>query len=417
MTKPISVEQYRDQLLRAVVPLPEVQLPLAHCLGLVTAASVNAHVAVPVFTNSAMDGFAVHAADVASATPATPVTLAVTGEVPAGSISDDWVGDGQAVRIMTGAPLPAGADAVVPVEQTDQPAGEVPLPAEVRIVGSVAEGAHIRLAGEDLSEGDAALAAGTLLDATCLAAAAATGHGTLSVHPRPRVAIIATGAELVAPGQPLDRGQIHDSNSLLLQGLATEANANPVSVTRCSDDAAAFDDALAEAVRMADLVITTGGVSAGTHDVVKNSANAGDLHFQKVQMQPGKPQGHGVLTGPDGRQVPLLALPGNPVSVFVSWHCFVVPLLARLAGRDERQAQATTEAVAGHDWPSPAGRRQFIPVRRQPDGTVVPPHLLGSGSHLIASLHLADALAIIDADLTQVSAGDTVVLLETRRLR
>lgn len=408
MSDPISVEQYRAQVLDGVEPLEAVQLPLAQCLGLVTASSVTAHVAVPVFTNSAMDGFAVHAADVASAAPDTPVTLQVTGEVPAGSITDDWVGDGQAVRIMTGAPLPAGADAVVQIERTDQPVGAAPLPEKVQIFASVAEGANIRLAGEDVSEGELVLAAGTELSAACLAAAAATGHGTLSVHRRVRVAIISTGAELVAAGQPLDRGQIHDSNSVLLAGLATQAGAEVVLATRCSDEAEALDNAIAEAVRVADVIVTTGGVSAGTHDVVKNSKTAAALHFQKVQMQPGKPQGMGRLTSPDGRQVTLLALPGNPVSVFVSWHCYGVPLVARLAGLDAEPS--TTQARAGIDWTTPKGRRQFIPVRLA-DGEAWPVHKLGSGSHLIASLHLADALAVIPAEVDEVHAGDQVEIL------
>lgn len=276
------------------------------------------------------------------------------------------------------------------------------------------EQANIRLAGEDLAEGDLVLAAGVLLDATSVAAAAATGHGTLWVIGKPRVAIIATGSELVAPGQPLDRGQIHDSNSIMLFGLAQEAGANPVSVSRCSDTPAELDQAIAEAVRTADVVITTGGVSVGTHDVVKNSALADVLSFVRVAMQPGKPQGHGVLTSPDGRQVPIVTLPGNPVSVFVSWHCFVVPLLNRLAGRDAETAIRWARAVAGQDWRSPAGRRQYIPVARLDDDLVVPTHRLGSGSHLIASLHLADGLAVIPADVDQVTAGDRVDVLTTR---
>lgn len=414
MSTPMSVEQYRDLILQDVAALPSAQLPLAQCLGLTTTATVTAHVAVPPFTNSAMDGFAVHAEDVASASPNNPVTLQVIGEVPAGAVSDEWVGNGQAVRVMTGAAVPGGANAVVPVEQTDQQPGAAPLPDEIRVNGAVGEQANIRLAGEDLAEGDLVLAAGVLLDATSVAAAAATGHGTLWVIGKPRVAIIATGSELVAPGQPLDRGQIHDSNSIMLFGLAQEAGANPVSVSRCSDTPAELDQAIAEAVRTADVVITTGGVSVGTHDVVKNSALADVLSFVRVAMQPGKPQGHGVLTSPDGRQVPIVTLPGNPVSVFVSWHCFVVPLLNRLAGRDAETAIRWARAVAGQDWRSPAGRRQYIPVARLDDDLVVPTHRLGSGSHLIASLHLADGLAVIPADVDQVTAGDRVDVLMTR---
>ncbi|MGB3954600.1 MAG: gephyrin-like molybdotransferase Glp [Brooklawnia sp.] len=414
MTTPISVEQYRERILDGIEALPPQQLPLAQCLGHTTAATVTAHVAVPVFTNAAMDGFAVHADDVGLATPETPVVLQVTGEVPAGSFSDDWVGNGQAVRVMTGAMLPAGADAVVPVERTDQEPGAVPLSSEVQVFAPVGEGQNIRLAGEDLSEGDLVLEAGTQLDATSLAAAASTGHGTLSVIPAPRVAVVATGSELVAPGQPLDRGQIHDSNSIMLFGLVEEAGAEPVSVTRVSDDPAELDNAIAEAVRIADVVITTGGVSVGTHDVVKNSRLAESLNFVRVAMQPGRPQGHGLLTSPDGSRIPVVALPGNPVSVFVSWHCFMVPLLNRLAGRAWDASTRIIRVRAGEDWDSPEGRRQFIPVSRRPDGTVVPTHRLGSSSHLIASLHLADGLAIVPAEVNQISTGDELELLWTR---
>lgn len=414
MSTPMSVEQYREQILAGIETLPAQQLPLAQCLGRTTAASVTAHVAVPAFTNSAMDGFAVHAHDVGLASPETPVVLQVVGEVPAGSFSDDWVGDGQAVRVMTGAMLPAGADAVVPVERTDQQSGAAPLPKEVQVFAPVGEGQNIRLAGEDLSEGDLVLAAGTLLDATSLAAAASTGHGTLSVIPAPRVAVIATGSELVAPGQPLDRGQIHDSNSIMLFGLIAQGGAEPASITRVSDDPEELDNAIAEAVRVCDVVITTGGVSVGTHDVVKNSLLAESLHFVRVAMQPGRPQGHGRLTSPDGREIPVVTLPGNPVSVFVSWHCFMVPLLNRLAGRDWDASTRVVRVTAGEDWGSPPGRRQFIPVSRREDGTVAPTHRLGSSSHLIASLHLADGLAIVPAEASGITAGDELEMLRTR---
>ncbi|MGI5951420.1 MAG: gephyrin-like molybdotransferase Glp [Brooklawnia sp.] len=417
MTMPISVEQYRQLLLDGVERLPATQLPLTDCLGLVTASSVLAQVATPVFTNSAMDGFAVHAADLKEASRANPVRLTVAADVPAGSVSEEWVESGAAVRIMTGAPVPPGADAVVQVEHTDQPTGAAPLPAEVLIFHPVAEGANIRLAGEDIAEGDRVLPADTRLDAAGLAAAAATGHGQLSVYRQPRVAIIATGAELVPPGQPLDHGQIPDSNSMLLRGLATQAGARVVLATRCSDESSAFDQVVESALRIADLVVTTGGVSAGTHDVVKNAARSFDLHFETVAMQPGKPQGYGHLTSPDGRPVALLALPGNPVSVFVSWYNFALPVLAKLAGCDPDELVRTYTVTAGTEWSTPKARRQYIPVAHLDDDRVVPVHRLGSGSHLIASLHLADALAIVPAEVPAVSQGDPVEIMIIRPRR
>lgn len=409
MAEPIEVEDYRERLLAGVEALPPAQVELAQCHGLVTASTVLAEVGVPPFTNSAMDGFAVHAADVAAATDAEPVTLDVLDDVPAGHTSDVWVGDGQAVRIMTGALLTAGADAVVPVELTDQPIGAAELPKQVQIKHPVPEGANIRLAGEDMAEGTQVLDAGVRLTPAALAAAAATGQGSLLVHPRPRVAIIATGAELVAPGAPLDRGQIPDSNSLMLTALAEQAGAEVVAVGRCSDDPADFDHEVKEALAVADLIVTSGGVSAGTRDVVKTSSVAAELEFAKVRMQPGKPQGFGHLTSADGRPVVLLALPGNPVSVFVSWHVFGLPVLNRLAGRAVDASRRT--AVAGAAWDSPQGRRQHIPVAFDDSGRVVPCHQLGSGSHLIASLHFADALAIVPADKDRVEVGDELELL------
>ena len=409
MAEPIEVEDYLEQLLAGLQPLAAVQLPLADCLGLVTASTVTAEVAVPPFTNSAMDGFAVHAADIAPASEASAVVLQVLDDVPAGHHSDVWVGDGQATRIMTGALLPAGADAVVQVELTDQPAGAAELPSQVQVLHPVPEGANIRLAGEDLAEGAQVLDAGVRLTPAALAATAATGHGSLLVHPRPRVAIIATGAELVEPGGALDRGQIPDSNSLMLAALAKVAGAEVVSTKRCSDEPEDFDRAVAAALEVADLIVTSGGVSAGVRDVVKTSAIASQMHFVKVRMQPGKPQGYGHLTSSDGRAVPMLSLPGNPVSVFVSWHVFGVPLLGLLAGQDALRARRT--AVAGASWTSPEGRRQHIPVAYDEAGRVVPCHQLGSGSHLIASLHLADALAIVAAEVDRVEVGDELELL------
>jgi len=411
----VSVEDYRKRLLDGLMPLPPVQLPLARCLGLVTAEAVTARVAVPPFTNSAMDGFAVRHADVATADPAAPIALGVVGDLAAGSRDDPRVGDGQAVRIMTGAPLPAGADAVVPVELTDQPLGRAGLPEIVRITGSVARAANIRLAGEDVAIGAPILPAGVRVDATAIAAAASAGHGTLLVHPAPRVAVIATGAELVEPGQPLDTGQIPDSNGPMLAGLVAEFGAVPMSLARCPDDPAALDAAVTAALDLADVVITNGGVSVGVRDVVKNSAVADALEFARVSMRPGKPQGHGRLTASDGRVVSLLALPGNPVSVFVSWFVFVVPVLAALAGLDPASVPSTGLAPVGTGWRSPRGFVQFMPVMRLPDGTVAPSHRLGAGSHLIASLHRAGALAVVPADVTEVTSGGVVDLIETRR--
>lgn len=374
------------------------------CLGLVLAQDVDAVLPVPPFTNSAMDGYAVRAHDVTK----VPVVLRVVGDSPAGAPTDRSVGAGEAVRIMTGAPLPVGADAIVPVEATDQQPGAAPLPQWVEIREPATKGRHVRRAGEDMAAGAPVLAAGTRLTPAALAAAISTGHGELTVHPRPRVAVIATGSELVAPGRNLGPGQLPDSNSPMLAALVEQAGADVAVRVAVADDVELFGRALAAAADRADLVLTTGGISAGAFDVVKEF---GGLDFHAVSMQPGKPQASGWIEL-DERRVPLLGLPGNPVSVFVSFHVFAAPLLAALAG-DLAWERPTVVARASSAWLSPAGRQQYVPVALATDGTCAPPHSLGSGSHLIASLHLADGLAIVAEDVTGVAVGDELKVLLT----
>lgn len=406
-----SVEAHFAEILALGEPTPVVVKPLIDSIGLTLAEDVAALVAVPPFTNSAMDGFAVQATDVAAAGPGSPVTLQVRGDVPAGGVTAASVSRGTAIRIMTGAPLPAGADAVVPVEDTDHAAGPADVPATVEIRAAVAAGRHVRHAGEDVAVGEVVLPAGTILNAAAVAAAASIGYGELPVHRRPRVAILATGDELAAPGEKLRPGMIPDSNSLLLAGLTTAAGGEVWQRRAVGDDVAEFGQAIRDSLG-ADLIVTSGGVSAGAFDVVK--AFGGGLSFTKVAMQPGKPQGSGRLTAPDGRSVPVVTLPGNPVSVFVSFHLFVAPLLAKLAGT--QAPTFTRTAVAAAEWHSPPGRRQYTPVAftaHEGKFACLPVHRLGSGSHLIASLHKADGLAVVPEGVDDVTIGDelTVIIL------
>ncbi len=439
-----SVEEHLAAVLDLGERLAQVEVPVRAEPGVVLAVDVVARLAVPPFDNSAMDGFAVRAADVAT----VPVVLGVVGDIPAGSFSDVVLAPGQAIRIMTGSPLPAGADAVVPVEDTDQEAGDVPLPERVAVRSAARAGAHIRRRAEDVAVGDVILRAGSAATPAAAAAAVSVGLGTWSMVPRPRVLVVATGDELVAPGTVPGPGQIPDSNGLLLDGLLRGFGADVVGVLRSGDDVAAFRSLL-EAAPDADLIVTTGGVSAGAFEVVRQ-ATAGAVDFVKVAMQPGKPQGLGHWTrralpssggfgvashpkpptgagagsmpvssgpggGPDGvvggsRQVPLLALPGNPVSVFVSAWLFVRPLVAKLAGREAALPMLRLPALEG--WTSPPGRRQYVPVRIAPDG-VRRAHALGSGSHAIASLHLADGLAVVPEDVDAVVAGQLLDVIPT----
>lgn len=398
------------EVLALVAPLPPVTVPLDAADGLVLAQDVVASAPSPRFDNSAMDGYAVRQADVAVAAADAPVVLEVVGDLPAGSDAEPQVGPGTAARIMTGAPVPPGADAIVPVELTD--AGTE----KVTVTAPVPPGAHVRRAGDDVQAGDVVLRAGTELTAYRVAAVAATGVGEVLVHRRPRVAVLSTGSELVAPGEPVGRGQLPDSNSFLLAAAARAAGADVVRVGAVPDDAAALAGALARVAPDADLVVTSGGVSVGAYDVVKEVlAPLAGMRFVAVAMQPGKPQGFGTLD--DG--TPVLALPGNPVSAFVSFEAFVRPAIQSLRGLSgEALHRPRTSGTATEGWSTPQGREQVIPVALDDDGgvtTVRPAAERGSGSHLVAGLARANGLAFVPADVERVVAGDTVTVMRVDR--
>ncbi|MPV37003.1 molybdopterin molybdotransferase MoeA [Georgenia subflava] len=423
----ITVEEHRAAVLAAVAPLEPRQVPLTEALDCVLAEDVVATLAVPPFDNSAMDGYAVRTEDVATAAGTTPVRLHVVADLPAGSGERPEVLPGTAVRIMTGAPMPPGADTIVPVEQTDQhvgPGAGSALPEVVEIRASAAVGAHLRRAGEDVSVGAPVLPAGVELGARELSTAASTGHGTLPVRPRVRLGVLSTGSELVAPGTALEHGQIPDSNSTLVAGLAATSGARPVPLGSVVDDAGALRARLRDSLPDVDAIVTTGGVSAGAYDVVKEVlAPLGEVTFSAVAMQPGKPQGFGVLRD-GGRAVPIFCLPGNPVSVFVSYLAFVEPALRVMSGQGTTDEPETLrppllEAVVEVGWTCPPGRRQYMPVVLEESeddaGTRVllahPAAAGGSGSHLVASLARAHALAIVEADVESVAVGDVVTVM------
>ncbi len=381
------------------VTLGTERVALVDALGRVLAADVRSLTDLPPWDNSAMDGYAVRAADLAAA-GSSP--LPVVDVVAAGDRRTLALPPGTAMQIMTGAPVPAGADTVVPVESTD--AGRT----EVRVTGPTRPGGHIRPRGEDVRAHDVVLHAGDTLTPARLALAAGTGHGTLPVHRRPRVLVVSTGSELVAPGEPLPHGAIYESNSVQLAALARRAGAT-ADVLVVPDDVATLRGHLAGAAARWDLVITSGGVSVGEFDVVRDALGA-HLTLVHVAIQPGRPQGSGRLA--DG--TPVVALPGNPVSSFVSFELFVRPLLRRLAGAhdlDRRRVRARLgEAVT-----SPPGREQYARVRVRWDGPVpVAVPVGGRGSHLMAALAGADGLAVVPADVTSLDAGATVDVLDLR---
>ena len=439
MAQMIPLEDYVSQVLEALSPLEGGRAPLGRAHGRVLAEDVTAAVPVPPWTNSAMDGYAVRAKDTTGACPLTPVVLPVSGDVPAGAAPRP-LAEGTAQRIMTGAMLPEGADAVVKVEDTDQAPGPHPIPERVEIRAAVAPGLSVRRAGEDVAAGDPVMAAGTRLSAAAISALASVGLGSVLVRPQVRVAVVSTGAELRDAGQALEPGTIPDSNSLLLAGLVAEQGAVCTSMARSGDTAEALAEVLQQAAAGADLIVTSGGVSAGAFDPLTMLAKAqrGEqapvhLDFVKVAMQPGKPQGHGWVLADDGRRVPIICLPGNPVSVLVSFTTIVAPALARLAGQDAAggaeplPGRPVLTARAAVGWRTPPGRRQHVPVRftEAPTGSgvrsdlgggaglpwVTPTHRLGSGSHLVASLPAAQALAVVAAEVEAVEVGDELPLI------
>lgn len=401
-----TVDQHRDAVLGLVAPTAAHTVALEDGAGLVLAEDVTAPEALPRFDNSAMDGYAVRAGDVTGATPDAPVRLRVVGDLAAGSDAEPVVGPGSAARIMTGAPVPPGADAIVPVEVTD--AGII----EVEVREPSPAGRHVRRVGEDVGAGEAVLRAGTELTPYRLAAVASVGRAEVVVHRRPVVVVLATGSELVTPGVAPRRGQIPDSNSYLLAAAATAAGARVHRLGVVPDDPDLLAEALGAQYPAADLVVTSGGVSVGAYDVVKEVlAPLPGMSFVSVAMQPGKPQGYGLL--PDG--TPVVSLPGNPVSAFVSFEAFVRPAILRLrglAGADLGRPRLTARVTQG--WSSPAGREQHIPVTLSGDDGEVrvrPAGARGSGSHLVASLAAADGLALVPAGVEQVHEGDTVTVV------
>ena len=400
----LSVDDYRDRVVASVYVLEPLELPLADCHGCVLAEDVIATWPLPSFDNSSMDGYAVRAADVASASEANPVTLRVVDDVPAGYRPSVPVSEGTCVRIMTGAPLPDGADAVVPVESTDAGTEMVQIRASAEI------GACIRKAGEDVIVGDHVLAAGTLLSSRHLAVLAAVGRGSLRVHPRPRIAVISTGSELVEPGTELSRGLISDSNSFLLVAAAREAGAQAYRVPPVVDDAEAFRTAIYDQLHRADLILTSGGVSMGAYDTVKAVfTDLGTVDFMKVAMHPGMPQGHGHV-GED--LIPVITLPGNPVSSFISFQNFVRPAIQRMRGLPSgpRPTMRMTVDVA---MTSPENKRQFARGRFI-NATTVTPVGGGQGSHIVGGLAASDCLIVIPEGVVSVAAGELVDVVDLR---
>lgn len=421
-----SVSEHLDDILGSVRPLEPIELQLLDAQGCVLVEDVTVPVSLPPFDNSSMDGYAVRVADIAGASEEFPAVLTVIGDVAAGQGEQPTVGAGQAARIMTGAPLPPGAEAVVPVEWTDGGLGEGPVSGmrahsaapegasgEVRVHRPAEARAHVRARGSDVQAGDRALSAGTVLGAPQIGLLAAIGRGTVKVRPRPRVVVMSTGSELIQPGEELAEGQIYDSNSFALTAAAREAGAIAYRVGAVADDAETLRSTIEDQLIRADLIVTTGGVSVGAYDVVKEAlSSVGDededgsgIEFRKLAMQPGKPQGFGSI-GPD--HTPLLALPGNPVSSYVSFEIFVRPAVRALMGLpDVHRPTAHAVLAADKALSSPAGKRQFLRGQYDAEAGSVRP-VGGAGSHLVAALAHANALIVVPEDTTSAKPGTDV---------
>jgi len=402
-----SVAEHLSAVLGTVTRLPAVSVDLDRARGLVLAEDVRARTAIPPFDNSAMDGYAVRRDDLLQASETAPVTLPVVADLAAGTAWNPVVAAGTAARIMTGAPVPDGADAVVPIEHTDQGTRVVSISRTPR------EEAHIRRAGQDAAAGDTVLHAGVVMGPTRLAAAASAGHPLVLAHPSPRVAVISTGSELVVPGSATLRGQIPDSNSFLLAAAVASAGGLPVRIGAVPDDPDTLRELLAAQVGAVDAIVLSGGVSVGAYDVVKAVlAPLGTVAFVPIRMQPGKPQGFG--RWPDGPVI--FALPGNPVSAFVSFEAFVRPALRRMLGHADLHRPTMTATVVG-GWLSPMNRAQYMPVTVDGSGgggvTVRRATSGGAGSHLVAGLGRADGLAIVPEGIARVADGDTVTVMLT----
>jgi molybdopterin molybdotransferase len=401
--RPRSVDEHLASVLAGIGSMSPIEMALLDAQGLLLAENVVTEVPLPGFDNSAMDGYAVRAVDTRAASPDNPVQLPVTGDVVAGTKSRSGMGPGLSVRIMTGAPIPAGADAVIPLERTDRGV------AKVTISEPVLSGECIRRAGEDLAAGAPALSAGAAIGPQQIALLAAVGRDRVLVRPRPRVVVLSTGSELIEVGQQPGFGEVPDANSYLIAAAARDAGADAYRLGIVPDDHSKLLDVLESQLLRADVLITTGGVSMGAFDIVKQAlTELGTVDFVRVAMQPGKPQGFGFL----GDHVPIFCLPGNPVSALVSFEIFARPAIRKLLGKRQLQ-RATVQAMAIERVESPLGVRQYRRgvLHREANGAYSVSFVGGPGSHLIASMASANCLVVIDEDVSEVVAGSRVTVI------
>ncbi|HEX5167109.1 MAG TPA: gephyrin-like molybdotransferase Glp [Thermomicrobiales bacterium] len=396
----LSVDDALARILDRFSPLPAVETAILDALGMVLSADVVSTVDVPPFRNSAMDGYAIRAEDTASA----PVALSVVGEVAAGNVADRPVGRGEAIRIMTGAPVPDGADSVVRFEETDESArsGRSETPA-IGISRQIAVGENVRLAGEDLRSGQIALQAGLRVGPAEIGVLASLNLAAVAVHRRPRVAILSTGDELVEPGSDLRPGQIRDSNGVMLAAYVRQAGGEPILAGIAGDSTEDLRSKL-RAFSAPDLFITSGGVSVGDYDVVKDVLRAeGEIDIWQVRMKPGKPLAFGTIA-----DVPLLGLPGNPVAALVSFLQFGRPAIRKMLGH-RNLCLPEVDATLAAELRNRGRRRHFVRgvVATTPSGFEAHP-VAATGSAILSAASRANCFIVVPEMCDVVEAGETV---------
>jgi molybdopterin molybdotransferase len=400
----LTVAEARARILNHVQPLPAETIALMQAAGRVLARAITASENVPPFINSSMDGYAVRASDVVGASPTAPITLPVSGDIPAGRGLPTPLRAGTAMRIMTGAPLPENADAVIPVEDTDDAREQIagPPPATVRFYQAGLVGVNTRPVGQDIRVGEEVLSADVVLGPAEIGVLAALGHAQVEVHRQPRIAIFSTGDELRAVEDVLQPGQIHDTNGYALSAAIERYGGQPVRLGIVRDN---FEDARATLVAaceaQAELILSSAGVSVGAYDVIKAAVEAeGALDFWRVNMRPGKPVAFGQVRG-----VPFMGLPGNPVSALVSFEVFARPAILKLAGRRQWEKPALTVTLAEEVHSD--GRESYLRVVITQQGADYVARTTGhQGSAVLTSLVKANGLLIVPAGVTVARAGE-----------
>jgi molybdopterin molybdotransferase len=408
----LDVEEALERIMTFFVPLSVVDVPLLDALGQVLAVPLVAPINIPPLDNSAMDGYALRAADISQAGGKSPTDLRVIGHIPAGTVSDQAVEPGTALRIMTGAPIPRGADTVVAFEDTDEverrEAGGSMEKVGVRLSAGIGE--NIRPAGEDVQQGSVVLESGTVLRASELGVAASLGMETVPVIRRPVVAVLATGDELLEPGEANQPGKIYNSNNYSVAASVSALGGVPRVIGVARDTQASVEEALALALD-ADMVITTAGVSKGDYDFVKDVlAKRGEIALWSVRMRPAKPLAFGALDAPDGRRVPHLGLPGNPVSALVAFEQFARPAIRKMMGK-ELTPRPTVQAVLDDAVNNYDGRRVYARVVVYRDNGEYRARLTGNqSSGVLTSMARANGLAICPDDRPRLEVGETATV-------